>query len=176
MAELDFTALNKLSYKGFETAEAQAEKDALIDQGFTIIEDKDNPFLQAPETASAPQTAAIETATKETSATPDTALKGHPEASEKASGTRNYKAMYRAAHDYHMRHNPPVVDREYWRTHKAGVDEPPQAEEAYWSEAVIDMDSTLRAHNGDPFLKGLLFAIHDEIEREYKALRDIAEV
>ena len=51
MAELDFTALNQLAYKGFETAEEQEKKDALIEQGFTIVEDNENPFT-APQTAS----------------------------------------------------------------------------------------------------------------------------
>ena len=52
MAELDFTALNKLAYRGFETVEEQEQKDALIEQGFTIAEDKDNPFLKDAPTAS----------------------------------------------------------------------------------------------------------------------------
>lgn len=53
MAELDFTALNKLAYRGFETVEEQEQKDKLIDQGFSFIEaDRDNPFLQASSMAS----------------------------------------------------------------------------------------------------------------------------
>lgn len=56
MAELDFTALNKLAYRGFETVEEQEQKDALIEQGFSLVEaDKDNPFLK--DTPTAPQTA-----------------------------------------------------------------------------------------------------------------------
>lgn len=30
---------------------------------------------------------------------------------------RDYRAMYRAAFEYHDRHNPPRIDREYWQTH-----------------------------------------------------------
>ena len=173
MAELDFTALNKLAYKGFETAEEQGEKDALIEQGFTIAEDEDNPFLKAAPTA--PQTALEPpqaSALTKPSSTPGSASQGKKEAFMSASGTRDYKTLYRAAHDFHKRHNPPVVEREYWETHIAGEDEPPQAEVDYWTEAATDVSTTAKAYNNDPFLTGLLMAIYEELEREYQTLRD----
>ena len=56
MAKLDFTALNKIAYRGFETAEEQEKKDALIEQGFTIVEDEKLPFDEPqPSTAEEPQ-------------------------------------------------------------------------------------------------------------------------
>lgn len=172
MAELDFTALNKLAYRGFETEEEQGKKDALIEQGFTIAEaDKDNPFLQASSTAS--RTASeppIASALIKPSTTPQKASQGKTEAFTDVSGTRNYKTLYRAAHDYHKRHFPPMVDRAYWETHTAGEDEPPQAELDYWEEAVNDMCATVNAYNNDPFLSGLLVAVFDELEREYQSL------
>lgn len=59
MAKLDFTALNKIAYRGFETAEEQEQKDALIEQGFTIVEDEQLPFDEPqPSTAEEPQHAA----------------------------------------------------------------------------------------------------------------------
>lgn len=173
MAELDFTALNKLAYRGFETLEEQEKKDALIEQGFTIAEaDKDNPFLQASSTAS--QTASeppLASALIKPSSTPQKASQGKIEAFTDNSGTRNYKALYRAAHDYHKRHNPPIVDRAYWETHTAGEDEPPQAELDYWEEAATDVSATANAYNNDPFLIGLLVAVYEELEREYQSLR-----
>lgn len=173
MAELDFTALNKLAYRGFETVEEQEQKDALIEQGFSLVEaDKDNPFLQASSTAS--QTASeppIASALTKPSTTPQKASQGKIEAFTNASGTRNYKALYRAAHDYHKRHNPPTVDRAYWETHTAGEDEPPQAELDYWEEAATDVSATANAYNNDPFLIGLLVAVYEELEREYQSLR-----
>lgn len=173
MAELDFTALNKLAYKGFDTVEEKEQKDALIEQGFTIAEaDTDNPFLQASDTA--PQMASEPPIASEPinpSPTSKKAVQGNIEAFSSASGTRKYKALYRAAHDYHKRHYPPTVDRAYWEAHIAGADDAPQAELDYWEEASSDMCSTSNAFDNDPFLVGLLVAVYEELEREYNKLR-----
>ena len=48
MAELDFTALNKLAYRGFETEEEQAQKDKYIEQGCIFIEGEALPFEEPP--------------------------------------------------------------------------------------------------------------------------------
>lgn len=176
MAELDFTALNKLAYRGFETVEEQEQKDKLIDQGFSFIEaDRDNPFLQASSmayqaAAEPPQASAL----TKPSTTPQKASQGKIEAFTNASGTRNYKALYRAAHDYHKRHNPPTVDRAYWETHKAGEDEAPRVELDYWEDVCNDISATANAYNNDPFLIGLLATVFEELEREYQSLREKA--
>lgn len=176
MAELDFTALNKLAYRGFETEEEQEKKDALIEQGFSLVEaDKDNPFLKDAPTASQtalepPQASALSISTS----TPKSASEGKIEAFTNASGTRNYKALYRAAHDYHKRHNPPTVDRAYWETHKAGEDEAPRVELDYWEDVCNDISATANAYNNDPFLIGLLATVFEELEREYQSLREKA--
>lgn len=81
------------------------------------------------------------------------------------------KEAYRAAYEYHKRHSPPEVDREYWRTHTAGADFPPPAEVAYWDQAAKDMASTASAHGGSQLLTDLLIAAYSELEREYKRLR-----
>ena len=95
------------------------------------------------------------------------------EASTDAYSARNYKPLYRAAHDFHERHNPPTVDREYWRTHTAGEDEAPQVELDYWVSTAADMGAIAGAFDNDPFLTGLLAQVYLELEREYIKRRDV---
>ena len=154
---LDFTGLNKIAYKGFETAEEQEKRDSLLQAGFTFVDAPENPFT-APQ-ASAP-------------VPPPSGRKGAPFTDH--TGSRDYKRIYRAAHDYHQRHTPPTVEREYWRTHTPGEDDTPETEAQYWIEAAQDMAETSAAGGNDPFLMDLLTAIYTELEREYKALREEA--
>lgn len=165
---LDFTSLNRLAYQGFETVEEQEQKDALIDQGYTIVESAENPFLQASEALSP-----ISQHRPSTTSTKASGRKIDPLA--RASDGSDYKRLYRIAHDFHQRHNPPTIDRDYWRTHKVGIDDPPEAELEYWRSATADVQETASAHGGDPFLTGLLIDIFEELEREYKTLRNIAQ-
>ena len=65
---------------------------------------------------------------------------------------REYRAIYRAVHDYHERHNPPQLTLEYWQA------------------AVEDVGRVAVAFNNDPFVIALLLAVFDELEREYKQL------
>ena len=159
--ELDFSKLENIAYRGFNGAEERAKKDALIEQGFTVIEGATTPF-DAPSA----QEAYIPTLP------PEKALKGQLRPFTGIDKSRNYRAMYRAACDFHERHNPPTVDGEYWRTHKPGEDETPQAELDYWEKTVDDMAATANSLQQDPFLTNLLVAIFEELEKEYKALRD----
>lgn len=92
MAELDFTALNQLAYKGFETAEAQEKKDALIEQGFTIVEDKDNPFT-APQTASGSRSASSPSRQDKR---PEEAQR----APQSASALSKYKKVFRTVYNF----------------------------------------------------------------------------
>lgn len=85
---------------------------------------------------------------------------------------RDYRAMYRKAFEYHKRHNPPTVDIEYWKSHSPGIDEAPPVELDYWEKAIEDMAATADSIQQDPFLTNLLVAIFEELEKEYKALRD----
>ena len=71
--------------------------------------------------------------------------------------SRNYRAMYRAACDFHERHNPPTLDS------SGGAD--------YWTAVTEDMTETANRYNQDPFITGLLIAIFEELEREYKQLQ-----
>ena len=70
------------------------------------------------------------------------------------SGTRNYNMMYRIAHDFHERHNPPRYDAEYW------------------TETAADMMETAAKAGNDPFLEALLAAVYSELARESERLRD----
>lgn len=162
---LDFTALNRIAYRGFDTVEEQEQKDALIDQGFTIVDNAENPFLQAAEKGSEPLPSSTSTAPKRSS-------DRKAEALARASDGSDYKKLYRVAHDYHQRHNPPIVDREYWQTHTLGVDDSPPAELEYWDEAARDIAETASAYGNDPFLTGLLTAVYGELEREFISIRD----
>ena len=165
---LDFTSLNRLAYQGCETVEEQEQKDALIDQGYTIVESAENPFLQASE--------ALSPISQHRPSTASTKASGRKiEALARASDGSDYKRLYRIAHDFHQRHNPPTIDRDYWRTHKVGIDDTPELEAEYWRRAYEDVLDTAKAHSNDPFLTGLLIAVYEELEREAKALRIIAQ-
>ena len=159
--ELDFSKLENIAYRGFNGAEARAEKDALIKQGFTVIEGAITPFnappAQEPYSPTPP---------------PQRPLKRKLEPFTGMDTSRDYRAMYRAACNFHERHNPPKVDSEYRKSHTPGEDDTPQAELDYWEEAAMDVSETASAFQSDPFLTGLLLAVYEELEREYRALRD----
>ena len=71
---------------------------------------------------------------------------------------RDYRAMYRAACDFHERHNPPCLDDEM----------------EYWTQAADDMSEVAARFDNDAFLIGLLIAVYNELEREYKRLAELA--
>lgn len=89
---------------------------------------------------------------------------------------RDYRAMYRAAFEYHDRHNPPRIDREYWQTHAPGEADPPQVDLDYWDKAAQDICEVSNRFGNDKFMMDLLAAIYDELGREYAdARRQAAE-
>ena len=158
MRELDFTGLRKIAYQGFEKPE---DRDSLLEAGFTIVSPQDNPFA-APQSGPVASAPTITTENQSAASFTD------------HTGARDYKRIYRAAHDYHRRHNPPEVVREYWKDHRPGEDDIPEAEAQYWIQAAQDMRETVSAGGGDPFLMALLTEIYSELEREYKAMREEA--
>ena len=173
MAELDFTALNKIAYRGFETEEQRETKDALTAQGFTILPDEITPF-SAPESASSTPPAA---GAVKPSSTPGAASDGLKKPFIDVSGKRNYKTLYRAAHDFHRRHHPPIIDRiQAGGAEITPEDDFSQAEVGYWVEVCNDMTETMRAYNNDPFLKAMLEACYSELERQYAELKSTTEV
>lgn len=66
--------------------------------------------------------------------------------------TRNYRAMYRAACNFHEKHNPPP-----------GMDS-----DAYWDEVGADMLNIAKQFDCDKFMIALLWAVADELAREAK--------
>ena len=87
---------------------------------------------------------------------------------------RDYRAMYRAVFEYHEDHNPPLVECEYWKTHKPGLDDTPETELEYWKQAAQDVSSVCSAFHDDPFFIGLMVDVYDELGREYEARRQAA--
>jgi len=87
---------------------------------------------------------------------------------------RDYRAMYRAAFEYHDRHSPPRIDREYWQTHTPGIDDTPQADLDYWDKAAQDICEVSNRFGNDKFMMDLLCGIYDELGREYEAARQAA--
>jgi hypothetical protein len=78
------------------------------------------------------------------------------------------------AFDFQQRHSPPFVDREYWRGKTPGLHDTPEAELRYWTETAEDAGRTSAAAGNDPFLMDLIIAIMNDLEREYKRLRETA--
>lgn len=87
---------------------------------------------------------------------------------------RDYRAMYRAAFEYHDRHRPAQIDGEYWRTHTPGIDDMPQVEADYWAQAALDISEVSNSFNNDSFIMALLAAIYTELGREYTEARRLA--
>lgn len=143
---LDFSGLNKIAYKGFE--DQPEERDSLLEAGYTIVEEP-VPF------------------------TDQTAPSAQPSAPE-IPAARDHKGLYRMAFDFHKRHSPPVVNREYWKGKTPGIDDTPEEELRYWTETAEDAGKTSAAGGNDPFLMDLIIAIVNDLEREYKRLRETA--
>lgn len=86
------------------------------------------------------------------------------------TGERDYKRMYRAALDFHSRNYPPVVDAAYRVEHALEGGTPPMEQE-YMDREAEDLERTSSDNGHDEFLMSLLFAIHDELFREYERLK-----
>lgn len=141
--QLDFSGLQQIAYKGFE--EQPEERDSLLQAGYTFV-DEPTPF-EAP-------------------------TRPEPSAPPPTETGRDYKRLYRIAYDFQQRHNPPTVDREYWKGKTPGLDDTPEAELRYWEETAEDAGRTSAAAGNDPFVIDLICAIVSDLEREYKRLRE----
>lgn len=164
---IDFSAIDRIAYQGFDTAEKQEERDSLLQAGYTIVDSPENPFKAPPPSAPA-----------EPQPEPPQPQRAAPERKRDTftdhSGGRDYNRYYKIAHDYHKAHTPPVVNKDYWRTHTPGEDDIPAEEEQYWLQAAAELGVASAAGGNDPFLMDLLSSLYTEIEREYKALREEA--
>lgn len=139
-----------------------------------MIEIKRNNAQQATERAQKPQDGFNRQAAGEYVPNTQTALKREIKPFTGIDTARDYRAMYRAAFEYHERHNPPRIDREYWQTHTPGIDETPQVELDYWEQAAQDISSACNAFNNDSFFTGLMVEVYNELGREYEAARQQA--
>lgn len=147
MGKLDFSGLDKIAYKHFE--DKPGEMDSLLKAGFTIVDNVELPFPQEQE-APAP---------------PPSAFTDH-------TGETDYKQLYRVAYAFHKKYSPPLVDKEYWKTHTPGEDDTPETEENYWNRVATDMAQIPAGYHNAPLLWAFMGAICAELEREYKAIRD----
>lgn len=155
---LDFTKLDTITYKGAKTAQERQERDALLAEGFTIVEDKtpfEEPQLDMPTKASVRPPEGLQTLPF-VSVPPEpprpTERKLEPFMSNDG---RNYRALYREACNFHERHKM-VEDTE-----------------EYWVALAKDMGelSGKYQQGKDSFLNGLLMTIMEELEAEVKRMR-----
>lgn len=70
----------------------------------------------------------------------------------------NYRAAYRAVCEFHERNNPPRIDAD--------------DNNIYWVNVWADMEATADRYNHDPFVMGMLAAVFEELERQYKMMED----
>ena len=70
-----------------------------------------------------------------------------------AQDGKSYRAAYRAAFDFHARHNPPTL------------------EASYWDDTAADMLSISGENAGNHFLQELLAAAYTELQREYDRMK-----
>ena len=153
MAELDFTALNSLAYKGFKTAEERERKDELIEKGFTYLPDEKTPF-STPQSASEtllPQKAIeIPTQAKQ-------ALKGQIKPFKSIDGETDYRELYRDVFKFHEKYTPPELDLKC-------------EEGGYWRRAGEEITELANKYRNKKFATDLLLAVFAELETEYKKL------
>lgn len=90
-------------------------------------------------------------------ADPRAASKGRQLKPLKSVEGRDYRSLYRVACNFHEKHNPP------------------QTSESYWVNVGEEMCEICRRFDNDPFLTGLLLAVFDELEREYKSMQKAGE-
>lgn len=84
---------------------------------------------------------------------------------------RDYRAMYRAAFMFHEKYNPPQIDLDYWRTYTPGETEAPRIDLVYWEKVTGELCEVSNRFGNDSFMKDLLVAVYEELEREYKAMQ-----
>ena len=165
--EIDFSMIDRIAYQDFDTAEKREERDSLLQAGYAFVDSPENPFTAA-------QTSAQATPQPEPTQPQRAASERKKEPFTDHSGGRDYNKLYRVVHDYHKAHTPPVVDIEYWRTHTPGEADIPEAEDHYWTEAAQAIGEVSAKGENDQLLMGMLIAVYDELEREYKAMREEA--
>lgn len=149
---LDFSKLDRLAYRDFDTPEAQRTRDDLIEKGFTVVEDKANPFT-GPEAAQQPQSAPPRTEATPAPSTPPRPSK-QPPRPFKSIGGLDYRAFYGDLYRWHERYNAQVLqDSEAWTAASKAWTE---LGERYNAEANL-------------YVQQVLLSVYEELERNAKA-------
>jgi len=149
MAKVDLSALNQLAYRGFEDIEAQTAKDALIEQGFTVVEeDKGNPFT-SPQTASERRSAPP-------ASSASSAMLSASSAPRSATGTLRDKRIFRAVFDY-MAEADKILS--------SAATDAERLDKAW--EQVSETSADLLYQWNDAFITDMLTAIQEELYRRY---------
>lgn len=154
---LDFSKLDKLAYRDFDTPEAQQTKDDLIEKGFTIVEDKANPFIgpEAAQRPPEPPQGANPTPPPPSATRPS---KGAPRLFKSVTGL-DYRAFYGDLYRWHERYTAQVLqDADAWT---AAADAWTQLADTYNAEA-------------NPYVQQVLLSVYEELEREYNAAQQQA--
>lgn len=127
-----------------------------------------------PERAQQPAEALDAQATQDTAQGTESALKGQLQPFRGIDEKRDYRAMYRAAFMFHEKYSPPQIDLDYWRACTTDEAEAPRTDLDYWDKVTGELCEVSSRFNNDRFMKDLLIAIYNELEREYKAMRQTA--
>lgn len=149
---LDFSKLDRLAYRDFDTPEAQRTRDDLIEKGFTVVEDKANPFT-GPEAAQQPQSAPPRTEATPAPSTPPRPSK-QPPRPFKSVGGLDYRALYGDVFRWHEKYNALVLQNE-----------------SAWADAFDAWTELGEKYGSDsnPFVVELLVSVYGELERNAKA-------
>lgn len=161
--ELDFSGLDKLVYKGFDTEEERETRDRLLDQGFTFSQEK-TPFEESGEVSNGAETASNTPPALHSINVPvkaQNAPQGKIRPLQSISG-ENYRAMYRAACNFHEKYNPAT-----WAADLRNED----AASEYWLQAAEELGAVGGSCGGHPFLTALLTAVYLEMEDEYNQIK-----
>ena len=152
---LDFSKMDRLAYRDFDTLEAQQTRDDLIEKGFTVVEDKANPFTGT-EGPQQPQSAPPR-AEAPAPSTPPRPSKKPPRPFKSADGL-DYRALYGDVFRWHEKYNALVLQND-----------------TAWAEATDEMTQLWAKYEGDnyPFVQELLIRVFEEIERNAKAAQGI---
>lgn len=149
---LDFSKLDRIAYRDFDTPEAQRSKDDLIEKGFTIVEDKANPFIGT-EAAERPQDRPQGAEDTPQIPQPPRPSKRPSRRFESAAGL-DYRAFYGDLYRWHERYTARVLQ-----------------DSSAWDEAADTWTQLGAKYNAEanPYVQQVLVSVYEEVEREWRA-------
>lgn len=88
-----------------------------------------------------------------------------------------YRAIYRAAYNFHEKYSQFTVDPDYWSTHEPGAAAAPDFELDYWDRAVSDMAALSNTEGLKcTFFDRILSVVFADLEASYmQAARSVWE-